>query len=314
MPTHAIEARNLVKTYARKKKDETRAVDDVSFTVRPGEIFGLLGPNGAGKSTTVRILTTILQPSAGTAFVMGHDVRTDPLNVRRNISVVLQETAVETLLSVQDNLKIYGKLHGKSGSDLDRKIHSVLEQFELTPLRAEKAQDLSIGFRRRLQVAKIFLLDTPIVFLDEATTGMDPLIKRQTLESIHSMAKAGRTVFLTTQLLSEAEELCDQIVIMNQGKTIASGDLNRLRELSTSRFHISLTLAESSEEAQAALRKMTPTTLHVVDRDVEMVFQGDEPAILERLAAFSSKWRLERFEIRGADLEEIFVELISGKS
>lgn len=309
----AIQVQNLIKVYSAKKGGDARAVDDISFSVGKGEIFGLLGPNGAGKSTTVRILTTILRPTDGMALVMGHDVRSHPLDVRKNISVVLQETAVETLLSVRDNLNVYSRLHGLSGVGQDRRIDSVLEQFELKDKQSEKAQDLSIGFRRRLQVAKVFLVDSPVIFLDEATIGMDPIIKRQTLESIRVLAKSGRTIFLTTQLLAEAEELCDELVIMNKGKTIASGNLDRLRQLGTTRFHVSLTFAATPPEALDALRALNATSLEVSGRNVEMVFEGEEPAILERLAELSAKYRLERFEVRGADLEEIFIELLEGR-
>ncbi len=307
---NAIEVANLVKVFSGRRRTPIRAVDDVSFYVKEGEIFGLLGPNGAGKTTTVRILTTILQPTSGTVRVLGSDVTKDPLKVREQIAVVLQETAVETLLSVRDNLTIYGLLHGLSSTDNRHRIEKVLEQFGLQGKQNEKAQDLSLGLRRRLQVAKVFMVDSPILFLDEATTGMDPIIKRQTLDAIRELARNGRTILLTTQLLEEAEALCDHIVIMNQGKTIASGNLDKLRTLTTKRFHVSLTFSNAWPEAMDAVRKLNPATLEIMDRTAEMSFNGDEATILEHLAALSTKWKIERFEIRGADLEDIFVELI----
>lgn len=307
---NVIEVQNLVKIFYGKNKREIRAVNDISFHVKQGEIFGLLGPNGAGKTTTVRILTTILQPTSGSVQILGKDVKKNPLKAREQIAVVLQETAVETLLSVQDNLTIYGLLHGLPAEENRKRIDRVLEQFGLREKQKEKAQDLSIGLRRRLQVAKVFMVDAPVLFLDEATTGMDPIIKRETLEAIRDLAKNGRTILLTTQLLEEAEALCDHIVIMNQGKTIASGNMDQLRTLTTKRFHVSLSFAEAWPEAIEAVRKWNPINLNVTDRHIEMSFDGDEAIILQHLAALSLRWKIERFEVRGADLEDIFVELI----
>jgi ABC-2 type transport system ATP-binding protein len=310
----AIEVTNLVKTFRSGSDDVIRAVDGVSFHVEKGEIFGLLGPNGAGKSTIVRMLTTIVQPTSGTARIFDHDVVKDPLDVRKQIAVVLQETAVETLLSVRDNLNIYGRLHGLSTTETQKRAARVLEQFDLKDKQKEKAQDLSIGMRRRLQVAKVFMVDSPILFLDEATTGMDPIIKRQTLDSIRELSRQGRTIFLTTQLLEEAEALCDHIVILNHGKSIASGTLDRLRTLTKRRFHVSLSFASEQTEALEVLRSLNPISLNVDGKDAEMQFEGEEAAILEQLSKISQQFRIDRFEIRGISLEEIFVELMGRDS
>jgi ABC-2 type transport system ATP-binding protein len=310
---HVIEVDNIVKTYRGRGRQEIRALDGLTFSVNEGQIFGLLGPNGAGKSTLVRILTTITQATSGAAKIFGHDVLTDSLNVRRKIAVVLQETAVETLLSVRDNLQIYGRLHGLGSTELPRRVDEVLDRFDLKDKQKEKAQDLSVGMRRRLQVAKAFLVDSPLIFLDEATTGMDPIIKRQTLDSIRDLAKKGRTIFLTTQLLEEAEALCDHIVILNHGKAIASGTMDSLRSLIRRRFHVSLMFEQEQAKAFEALKALQPIIFSQEGKDAEMLFEGEEAAILEHLAQISQKWRIERFEIRGVSLEEIFVELMERK-
>jgi ABC-2 type transport system ATP-binding protein len=305
----AIRADNLVRTFGERKR-AIRAVDGISFEVSRGSIFGLLGPNGAGKSTIVRMLTTILRPTSGTACILGFDVRHHPLQVRRQIAVVLQETAVETLLSVRDNLVIFGRLHGLSGTELIQRTDTVLDQFDLREKQKEKAQDLSIGMRRRLQVAKVFLSDAPVIFLDEATTGMDPIIKRQTLDSIRALAKNGRTVFLTTQLLEEAEELCDHIVILNHGKAVASGTLHMLRALTLKRFHVSIAFSEDGDGPFEALKELQPLKFERSVRSAEMMFEGEEASILQKLSSLSQRWRIERFEVHGVSLEEIFVELL----
>lgn len=306
----SIEVNELRKWYPSKRGSVTRALDGVSFEVRRGEIFGLLGPNGAGKSTLVRILTTIARPTSGAARILGHDVVRSPLDARRQLAVVLQETAVEMLLSVRDNLLIYGHMHFQPKQMLQERINFVLDRFGLREKQFEKVNDLSVGMRRRLQVAKVFMVDSPVVFLDEATTGMDPLIKRETLNLIREEAQRGRTIFLTTQLLDEAEELCDRIVIIHQGKILASGDLEALRALASRMFRVSLTFSPASPGAEQILRSWNPLSMEVAGTRVEMTFQGEEPQLLSRLAGVAAAFPVERFEIRGADLEDIFLKLL----
>ncbi len=212
MPSDIVIVEQLRHVYRKGKI----AVDGISFRAARGEIFGLLGPNGAGKTTTVRMLTTILRPTSGRASVAGHDITREPLAVRRNIVAVLQENAVETLLSTLDNLLLYGYLHGYGRSETRKRVDRVVEALELQEHLYSRAQTLSGGYKRRLQVAKALMIDTPVLFLDEATTGMDPLIKRRVVELIRQEAARGRTVLLTTQLLDEAEALCDRMVLMRR--------------------------------------------------------------------------------------------------
>jgi ABC-2 type transport system ATP-binding protein len=220
---------------------------------------------------------------------------------------------VEPLLSVRDNLLIYGLLHGLSRKNVVKKMESLLEQFELKDKQKEIAQDLSMGTRRRLQVAKILLVDAPVVFLDEATTGMDPLVKRSTLEIFKKLASEGKTILLTTQLLHEAEALCDDIVILNQGETIARGDLHTLRNLTQKRFHISLNV-EAPDGIEEKLKILQPQGLTIKGDVIEMIVVGEEAAILAALAQLSQETKIDHFEMRGVDLEDIFIELIQSRS
>jgi ABC-2 type transport system ATP-binding protein len=305
-----IEVRDLAKTY-RSGDDAIDALRGVSFDVRDGEIFGLLGPNGAGKTTLVKILTTITVPTGGTALVNGFDVRRRPLDVRRHIAVVLQQAAVETMLSVEDNLLIYAKLHGVRSADARKRMKPIVEEFELADKLRETVQDLSIGTKRRVQVAKIFMVDTPIVFLDEASTGMDPIMKRRVMNRIRAESKqGGRTVVFTTQILSEAEELCDNIMIINQGRTLASGTLAELRKLSEQLFRVSIGFADGTEGLQSKLAALGAADVKIDGRQAELTFRGEETALLERLAALSRHAPISTFEVRGADLEQIFVRLV----
>ena len=228
----AIRVVELGKTFHRRGAAPVRAVDGLTFSVPRGRIFGLLGPNGAGKTTTLRILTTLIRPTSGSAEVSGIDVVRDPLAVRKRIVVVVQENAAEIFLTVRDNLLTFGRFHGLSGADLKRRVDRAMEQFGLTADASRKAMDLSGGFRRRIQVAKALLEDTPVVFLDEFSTGMDPILKRSIMELLRAHAAAGRTIVLTTQILSEAEALCDDILIMKNGREIARGDVETIKALS----------------------------------------------------------------------------------
>ena len=250
---HAIDVRDLVKVFTRRGSPPVRAVDGLSFTVTAGQIFGLLGPNGAGKTTTLRILTTLIRPTSGQAHVAGCDVVREPLEVRRRITVVIQENAAELFLNVRDNLATFGRFHGLWGAALRARVDAVLEQFGLTSEASRKAMDLSGGYRRRLQVAKTFVVDTPIVFLDEFSTGMDPILKRSVMSMLRSEAARGRTIVLTTHVLSEAEQLCDDILIVNHGREIARGDVPALKRLSSSGTtleHVFLELMDQGIEGE----------------------------------------------------------------
>lgn len=229
----ALRVEDLEKVFQKKGAPPVRAVDGLSFSVPAGHIFGLLGPNGAGKTTTLKILTTLLRPTGGRAEVAGFDVIRDPLEVRRRIVVVVQENASEIFLSVRDNLLTFGRFHGLRGQILRERVDRVMEVFGLVQDASRKAMDLSGGFRRRIQVAKALIVDTPVLFLDEFSTGMDPILKRAVMDLLRAEARRGRTIVLTTQILSEAEALCDDILIINHGREVARGDVMTIKALST---------------------------------------------------------------------------------
>jgi len=286
------------------------AVDGISFVVAPGEIFGLLGPNGAGKTTTVRMLTTILRPTSGRAFVAGHDVAREPLAVRRSIIAVLQENAVETLLSTLDNLLLYGYLHGYSRAETRKRVDRVVEALGLEEHLNTRAQTLSGGYKRRLQVAKALMIDSPVLFLDEATTGMDPLIKRRVVELIQEEAARGRTVLLTTQLLDEAEALCNRMVLMKEGKVLASGTMTELRQRAHKSFRLFVRFQQDTPEAALLLQSLAPRNLrNAAHGEYELTVEGSEDQWIREMARISEQYPLDHLEIRAADLEEIFFEL-----
>jgi ABC-2 type transport system ATP-binding protein len=312
MDMNAIEVKDLKKVYRSNRGELVRALDGISLQVPQGCVFGLLGPNGAGKSTLVKVLTTITSPTSGEATVLGRDVTRSPLEVRRQIAVVLQQTAVESLLTVQDNLLIYAYLHGVGRREAWKRMRSLVEEFDLADKLGETVYDLSIGTKRRVQVAKIFMLDSPVIFLDEATTAMDPFMKRRVMERIRLEARSGRTVLLTTQVLSEAEQLCDTILIIDHGRTLASGTLQDLRRLSEQMFRVSLSFAGIDGDLVGRLEALNPVELKADGdaKSVEMLFRGKEASLLGELADISRSVPITHFEIRGADLEEIFMALV----
>ena len=302
--THALEVHDIVKTFG-----PVRAVDRLSFTVVPGTIFGLLGPNGAGKSTTLKILTTLSRPNSGTASVMGFDVVQRPLEVRRRIASVIQETAVDLLLSVRDNLLTFGRFHELETGTARRRADAVIERFRLTAEVDRKVQDLSGGFRRRVQVAKTFMVDTPVLFLDEFSTGMDPLLKREVMTMLRDEAGRGRTIVLTTQILSEAEELCEDILIIDRGRQVARGDLNTLKLLSQGIYEVSMTFDHLPEHIERELEAMSTLHTRIENNTLEVAFKAPEGQVLAIVTALAQNRRVLRLEVNGASLEDVFLEL-----
>jgi ABC-2 type transport system ATP-binding protein len=310
MSQYALEVQDIVKVYNGRRGQSVRAVDGMSFAVSPGTIFGLLGPNGAGKTTLLRMLTTLSRPTSGSASVLGFDVVQKPLEVRRRISSVIQETAAELLLSVRDNLLTFARFHGLDRVTALRRAHQVVERFQLRPYIERKAQDLSGGYRRRVQVAKVFMVETPLLFLDEFSTGMDPILKREVMAQLRNEARKGRTIVLTTQILNEAEELCDDILIMDKGKQIARGDLNTLKLLSQGVYEISMTFDRMPEHMEAELAELETLRTHINQNSIEVAFKASEGKVLDVVTSLARNRHVLRLEVNSASLEDIFVELM----
>jgi ABC-2 type transport system ATP-binding protein len=213
----AIEVDGISKRFGR-----LQAVDNVSFTVRSGEIFGLLGPNGAGKSTLIRMLTTLVPPTSGTAVVAGHDVIRDPNAVRASIGVIPQNMTSDPELTCAENLGIHARLYGITGARRRQRTEELLEAVGLRDRAGALASTLSGGMRRRLEIARGLVHDPQILFLDEPTTGLDPVSRVSVWEMItHLRVEQGRTLFLTTHYMEEADRLCDRVAIVDRGQMVA---------------------------------------------------------------------------------------------
>jgi ABC-2 type transport system ATP-binding protein len=210
----AIDVQGIVKRFG-----DFTAVDGISFTVEVGEIFGLLGPNGAGKSTLIRMLTTLLQPTSGTALVNGFDVVREADDVRRSIGVIAQASTVDLDLSVEENLLIYAKLYGVERHRRRRIISSLLDAVELSEWRDKQVKNLSGGMRRRVEIARGLVHEPRLFFLDEPTTGLDPVSRVAVWEMLQKIAgERDLTVLLTTHYMDEADKLCNRVAIVDHGK------------------------------------------------------------------------------------------------
>ncbi|MFZ0684531.1 MAG: ATP-binding cassette domain-containing protein [Terriglobales bacterium] len=214
---NAIEVDHIVKRYG-----DFTAVDDISFAVKDGEIFGLLGPNGAGKSTLIRMMTTLIPISSGTARVAGHDVARDPNAVRRTIGVIPQALTSDLDLTVEENLNIYAKLYDVPAKRRKEAIDELLETVDLTKWRDAQTKTLSGGMRRRLEIARGLVHSPKIFFLDEPTTGLDPVSRVAVWEMLTNIkAKRQLTILITTHYMDEADRLCNRIAIVDHGKLVA---------------------------------------------------------------------------------------------
>jgi len=224
----AVEVRDLRKTFRAGGGAEVRAVDGVSFTCGGGEIVGLLGPNGAGKTTTLRILATILQPTSGTARIAGRDVQADPDGARRRLGFVSSSTGVYERLTGRETLTYYGRLHGMDEAALSARVEEVLGLLEMDDFCDRVCGRLSAGQRQKVSLARAIVHDPPVLVLDEPTANLDVIVARNVLEFVESARGAGRAILLSTHLFSEAERLCDRIVIVHEGRVLAAGTLEDL--------------------------------------------------------------------------------------
>jgi ABC-2 type transport system ATP-binding protein len=220
----AIAAESLVKTYGT-----VRALDGLDLEVKEGTVLGVLGPNGAGKTTTVRVLTTLLRPDSGRAEVAGIDVLRHPDRVRRAIGLSGQYAAVDEHLTGRENLRMYGRLYQMGKREAFARADELLEQFSLTDAADRPVQGYSGGMRRRLDLAGALVAAPPVLFLDEPTTGLDPRSRIDMWDVITELVKGGTTLLLTTQYLEEADQLADEIVVVDHGRVIAKGTSSELK-------------------------------------------------------------------------------------
>lgn len=220
-----IEVKNLVKMYKTHK-----AVNNISFVVKKGEILGFLGPNGAGKSTTINVLSTVLKPDDGKINFLGENINNNIFNVKKNIGVVPQDLAIYEDIPAERNVRFFASLYGLKGKDLDTKVKEALEFVKLYDRKDEKPKSFSGGMKRRLNIACAIAHDPKLIIMDEPTVGIDPQSRNHILESILKLKEKGATIIYTTHYMEEVEEIADRIIIIDNGSIVAEGSKEELKE------------------------------------------------------------------------------------
>lgn len=287
---------------------DVKAVDGIDLTVNQGEIFGFLGPNGAGKSTAVRMLTTLLRPTSGTARVAGFDVVKQADEVRRNIGVALQDAAIDPLMTGNELLELQAVLYGIPSNKMKERAGELLERVGLTAAADRRVSTYSGGMRRRLDLALSLIHQPAVLFLDEPTTGLDPMSRLTLWEEVRRLNREGTTVMLTTQYLEEADQLADRIAIIDHGKIVREGkpsDLKRTVGDPTLLINVSREHSDAASRVLARFGEMRPTaegTLGVglrggAERVAEVVRALDEADIV-----------VEHLELNQPSLDDVFAE------
>lgn len=303
----AVEARGLVKVFG-----DNRAVDGVDLLVPQGSIYGVLGPNGAGKTTTIRMLATLLRPTAGEARIFGHEVSHEPNLVRQLIGVTGQYASVDESLSATENLMIFSRLLGLSRPHARRRSQELLEEFNLTDAAKRPLKKFSGGMRRRLDLAVSLISQPPLIFLDEPTTGLDPRTRAQMWETIRRLVASGSTVLLTTQYLDEADQLADRVAVIDRGRVVAEGTVEALKSsVGQSSLHLQLKDVKNAPTVQ-------PLVAHLLGLDtVAISSEGwmtvplrDAEQVTDLLVAFRQhRIQVASLSVQKPTLDEVFLTL-----
>jgi ABC-2 type transport system ATP-binding protein len=293
-----IQVQNLTHRYA-----ERVALSNISFSVKKGEVFGLLGPNGGGKSTLFRILSTMMVPTSGSAAIAGHDVTREPGAVRRQVGVVFQTQSLDKALTVEENLRAQGHLHGLSGANLRGRMERAMEQLGLADRRKDLVETLSGGLRRRVEIAKALLHRPQVLLMDEASTGLDPAARRDLSRHVERLRdEEGVTILLTTHILEEAGR-CDRLVLLHQGKIVVEGTPSALR----SAIGGDVVVLESSDTAALAdgIERRFGLRPAVMDGRVRVEIENGHRFIAEVVEAFPGA--VESVGLHKPTLEDVFV-------
>lgn len=224
-----IEAVKLCKNFKDKKRGDIHAVDSVSFSCKPGEIYGLLGANGAGKTTTLRVLATILAPTSGTACVAGFDVVRQPQKVRAHVGFLSTATALYDRLTAFETVEYFGQLYGLDSATIKRRAGEIFKALDMEEFRDRRCAKLSTGMKQKVSIARTLVHDPPVMIFDEPTNGLDVMAARSITDFIRQCRDRGKTVIFSTHIMTEAEKLCDRIGIIHAGKIQAEGTLDEMR-------------------------------------------------------------------------------------
>jgi ABC-2 type transport system ATP-binding protein len=298
----AIEARGLARTFG-----EIVAVAGIDFDVAEGEIYAFLGPNGAGKTTTVRMLTTLLRPTGGSARVAGHDIVHDAHEVRRAIGVALQEAALDPLMTGEELMLLQATLHGLPPREAKQRATMLLERVGLSAAAARRVGTYSGGMRRRLDLGMALVHGPRVLFLDEPTTGLDPLSRRAIWDEVRTLNRDGTTVFLTTQYLEEADQLADRVGIIANG-AMAVEDTPEALKAGVGRSHLELRLAEGDGERAREIISRFGDCMHVENGAVSVSLERGPSDIAPIVTALSEAGlAVESLDVVEPTLDDVFL-------
>ena len=302
-----IDVNHLSKSYG-----SVHAVDDLILSVKSGQVFGFLGPNGAGKSTTIKLLTTLIPPSSGSLSILGIDAVAEPLKIRHKIGVVLQQPSYEPTLSVEKSLEKYGMMWNVPKTERKKRMEQLLNDFDLIEIRKKRNEDLSIGQRRRVQVAREFMHDMELLFLDEPTVGLDPSARRKLLDYLKNKVKTGLTIFYTTHILSEAEYLCDQIAIIDKGKIVTVDSPDALKNKFGKEKTIKIHLLEKQLEISSLLSGIADCKIDFeTGTNIIIHSEQSELVLLKVLKILNdNEIDIEDLSAVPTNLEEIFLNMV----
>jgi ABC-2 type transport system ATP-binding protein len=317
-----IEAEDLHRTYRtstgiiRRRRIDVQAVRGVSFAIEEGELFGLLGPNGAGKTTTIKMLITLLIPTAGSARVLGHDVVREPREVRKRIGYVFGgERGLYERLSGLDNLRYFAELYSVPPREQKGRIAELLDLVGLTGRERERVEGFSRGMKQRLHIARGLLHDPPVVFLDEPTIGLDPVGARELRTTIASLVASGKTVLLTTHYMFEADQLCNRIAVIAEGKIVGEGTPADLKAVVADKTVVEVEVFGAGDAEIARVRELPGVaSLAVDERESAQLLTITSPSGLELtpgILACLDGVKLGRIATREPTLEDAYVSLVT---
>ena len=304
----SITTRSLFKSYG-----DLVAVNGIDLDVKPGKVFGFLGPNGAGKSTTIKLLTTLITPTSGQIEILGINAIKNPLEVRKKIGVVLQQPSYEPNLSVEKSLDKYGMMWDVDKNTRKQRTEELIKVFDLEQIRKKKNEDLSIGQRRRVQVAREFMHEMDLLFLDEPTVGLDPGARRKLLNFLKDKARTGLTIFYTTHILTEAEYLCDEIAVINQGKILAVDTPDQLKTTFGKEKTIKIRLQDKRKNLASLLYEIPGCSVDL-NTETDIIIQSSKAEIvLSQVLSIliENNITIEDLSAMPTTLEEIFLKMVT---
>ena len=318
----AIEAQSLSKTFVSKKgfwsvkTKSTLAVENLSLSVKEGELFGLLGPNGAGKTTTVKMLSTLLLPTSGTISILGLDILKETREIRKRIGFTFGGSrGLYGRLSAKDNLRYFAELYGLSPEVSRNRILELLDLVGLSSRADDRVETFSSGMQQRLHLARALLHDPELIFLDEPTVGIDPVGARELRSTVKNLISLGKTILLTTHYMAEAEELCDRIAIVNKGRIIAQGTPASLKKRIGKESVIELMVDHSNLAGlKTDLQRLDSQTrveyLEQAAGNKVNIHTSDPENILRMLGPYLQSKSIQEMEVRNQTLEDVYVAII----